>query len=324
MICDCHLHTCFSGDSETPVRAQLDRAISLGMQAVCITDHHDWDAPNEKGEMDDRFLLDFPRYIPALREIREEYRGRLDMGIGVELGLQLHARQDTENVMKLYGDAFDFIIGSIHFVDHYDVYYPQWFAMDVSESRSDERYIHASRRSRVDAMDVSESRSDERYIHASRHIPSREEAEAVTPEKEAARYRHFFEVTLKRLEAYDCFDTLGHLDFVVRYGPNRNQFYDFKTYGDIISAILELLIRKDKALEVNTGGFKYGLGHPNPCEDVLKRYRELGGRLLTVGSDAHVPGFVGYEFDRTAELLKEIGFREYALYRKRVPQMLPL
>ena len=301
MICDCHLHTCFSGDSETPVRAQLDRAISLGMHAVCITDHHDWDAPNEKGEMGDRFLLDFPRYIPALREIREEYRGKIDMGIGVELGLQLHARQDTENVMRLYGDAFDFIIGSIHFVDHYDVYYPQWFAMDVSESRSDERYIHASR-----------------------HIPSREEAEAVTPEKEAARYRHFFEVTLKRLEAYDCFDTLGHLDFVVRYGPNRSQFYDFKTYGDIISAILELLIRKDKALEVNTGGFKYGLGHPNPCEDVLKRYRELGGRLLTVGSDAHVPGFVGYEFDRTAELLKEIGFREYALYRKRVPVMLPL
>ena len=301
MICDCHLHTCFSGDSETPVRDQLDRAIALGMQAVCITDHHDWDAPNEKGEMDDRFLLDFPRYIPALREIREEYRGKIDMGIGVELGLQLHARQDTENVMRLYGDTFDFIIGSIHFVDHYDVYYPQWFAMDVSESRSDERYIHASR-----------------------HIPSREEAEAVTPEKEAARYRHFFEVTLKRLEAYDCFDTLGHLDFVVRYGPNRNQFYDFKTYGDIISAILELLIRKDKALEVNTGGFKYGLGHPNPCEDVLKRYRELGGRLLTVGSDAHVPGFVGYEFDRTAELLKEIGFREYALYRKRVPVMLPL
>ena len=307
MLCDCHLHTCFSGDSETPVRAQLDRAISLGMHAVCITDHHDWDAPNEKGEMDDRFLLDFPRYIPALREIREEYRGKIDMGIGVELGLQLHARQDTENVMRLYGDAFDFIIGSIHFVDHYDVYYPQWFAMDA-----------------LDAMDVSESQSDERYIHASRHIPSREEAEAVTPEKEAARYRHFFEVTLKRLEAYDCFDTLGHLDFVVRYGPNKNRFYDLKTYGDIISAILELLIRKDKALEVNTGGFKYGLGHPNPCEEVLKRYRELGGRLLTVGSDAHVPGFVGYEFDRTAELLKEIGFREYALYRKRVPVMLPL
>lgn len=301
MLCDCHLHTCFSGDSETPVQAQLDRAISLGMHAVCITDHHDWDAPDEQGRKSDRFLLDFPNYIPALREIREEYRGKLDMGIGVELGLQLHARQDTENVMKLYGDALDFIIGSIHFVDHYDVYYPQWFAMDVSEPRSDERCIHASRR-----------------------IPTREEAEAVTCEKEAARYRHFFEVTLKRLEAYDCFDTLGHLDFVVRYGPNRNQFYDFKTYGDIISAILELLIRKDKALEVNTGGFKYGLGHPNPCEEVLKRYRELGGRLLTVGSDAHVPGFVGYEFDRTAEMLQSLGFKEYALYRNRVPQMLPL
>ena len=192
--------------------------------------------------------------------------------------------------------------------------------MDVSESRSDERYIHASRRSRVDAMDA----LDAMDVSHERCIPTREEAEAVTREQEAARYRHFFEVTLKRLESYDCFDSLGHLDFVVRYGPNKNRFYDFKTYGDIISAILELLIRKDKALEVNTGGFKYGLGHPNPCEDILKRYRELGGRLLTVGSDAHVPGFVGYEFDRTAELLKELGFREYALYRRRVPEMLPL
>lgn len=293
MICDCHLHTLFSGDSETPVRDQLDRAIALGMKAVCITDHHDFDAPDEKGERDDRFLLDFPRYFPALQEIREAYRGRIDMGIGVELGLQMHARENTEEVMRLYGDQLDFIIGSNHFVDGYDVYYPQWFAMAGSP-----------------APGV--------------RIPSEEEIAAVTPEKEEERYRHFFEVSLKRVEAYDCFDSLGHLDFVVRYGPNKNRFYEFGRYEDIITAILEVLIRKDKALEVNTGGFKYKLGHPNPSEDILKRYRELGGKLLTVGSDAHVPGFVGYEFDRTAELLKSIGFREYALYRRRVPEFMPL
>lgn len=316
MICDCHLHTLFSGDSETPVRDQLDRAIALGMKAVCITDHHDFDAPDEKGERDDRFLLDFPRYFPALQEIREAYRGRIDMGIGVELGLQMHARENTEEVMRLYGDQFDFIIGSNHFVDGYDVYYPQWFAMNnaVSDERSEERCSHEAGRSH-EAGGSHE---------AGPRIPSEEEIAAVTPEKEEERYRHFFEVSLKRVEAYDCFDSLGHLDFVVRYGPNKNRFYEFGRYEEIISAILEVLIRKDKALEVNTGGFKYKLGHPNPSEDILKRYRELGGKLITVGSDAHVPGFVGYEFDRTAELLKSIGFREYALYRRRVPEFMPL
>ena len=86
MICDCHLHTRFSGDSDTPVRAQLDRALELGMTAVCITDHHDWGATDENGLETERFLLDFPSYLPALQEIREEYRGKLDVGIGVEHG----------------------------------------------------------------------------------------------------------------------------------------------------------------------------------------------------------------------------------------------
>ena len=272
MINDCHLHTCFSGDSETPVRAQLNRALELGMTAVCITDHHDWDAADENGLATERFLLDFPNYLPALREIREEYRGKLDVGIGVELGLQLHTAENTEYVMKTFSGDMDFIIGSNHFVDHYDVYYPLWFTFGT----------------------------------------------------EAERYRRFFEVSLKRVEAYDCFDSLGHLDFLVRYGPNKNRFYNYKAYADVISAILETLIRKDKALEVNTGGFKYGLGQPNPGLDILLRYRELGGKLLTVGSDAHVPGFIGYEFERTAELLKSIGFKEYAVYRRRVPELLPL
>ena len=42
-----------------------------------------------------------------------------------------------------------------------------------------------------------------------------------------------------------------------------------------------------KGIELNTGGFKYGLGHPNPCEDIIKRYKELGGEIITLGSDAH-------------------------------------
>ena len=117
---------------------------------------------------------------------------------------------------------------------------------------------------------------------------------------------------------------MGHLDYVVRYGPNRNRKFTYKDYADVIDPILEVLIRKDKALEVNTGGFKYGLGHPNPHEDIIRRYKELGGKLITVGSDAHAPEHVGFEFARTAEILKSCGFREYAVFEKKKPVLLPV
>ena len=75
--------------------------------------------------------------------------------------------------------------------------------------------------------------------------------------------------------------------------------------------ILRILIKNEIALEVNTGGYKYGLGEPNPCADILKRYKELGGKLLTIGSDAHDPAYLAYEFSRLRELLISCGFSSY-------------
>ena len=68
-IYDCHLHTEFSADSETPVRDQMEKAISLGMREICITDHHD---PGSQFCPDD-FTLDLPTYIESLRKIKDEY-----------------------------------------------------------------------------------------------------------------------------------------------------------------------------------------------------------------------------------------------------------
>ena len=126
------------------------------------------------------------------------------------------------------------------------------------------------------------------------------------------------------MQNLDCFDSLGHLDYVVRYGPTRNREYDYRDYRDIIDEILKILIRNDKALECNTGGFHYGLGQPNPCEDILRRYRELGGELLTLGSDAHDPSRLGYDFDRARELLRSCGFSSYTVYHQRKPEFLPV
>ena len=84
-------------------------------------------------------------------------------------------------------------------------------------------------------------------------------------------------------------------------------------------AVLKRLISMGKGLEVNTGGLKYGLGFTNPHSDVIKRYRELGGEIVTVGADAHRPEHVGYEFEKAAGILKDCGFQYYTEFKERKP-----
>lgn len=140
---------------------------------------------------------------------------------------------------------------------------------------------------------------------------------------ERASYRRYFESILENLKTMPEYDTLGHLDYIVRYGPTQNRFYSYEAYAEQIDAILRFLIAEGKCLEVNTAGFKYGLGHPNPEESVLRRYRELGGSLITVGSDAHRPEQIAYAFDKAETLLRELGFQSYTVFCRREPEQVP-
>lgn len=142
--------------------------------------------------------------------------------------------------------------------------------------------------------------------------------------EEQACYLRYFESTLENLQVFDQPDVYGHIDYVVRYGPNKNKFYSYEAYREILDEILRTLIAKNIGLEINTGGYKYGLGHPNPTEDILKRYRELGGELLTIGSDGHAPEHLGYDFHRIPDLLKECGFRYFTVFRERKPFFYPV
>lgn len=137
-------------------------------------------------------------------------------------------------------------------------------------------------------------------------------------------YMEYFESVLENINSCVDFDVYGHIDYVVRYGPNKNAFYTYEKFKDIIDEILTQLISKGKGIEVNTGGFKYGLGHPNPTEDIIKRYRELGGEIITMGADAHVPEYVAYEFDKTAQIIKNCGFKYYTVFKNRKAEFIPL
>lgn len=133
-------------------------------------------------------------------------------------------------------------------------------------------------------------------------------------------YHAYFEEELHSIKKNSNFDVYGHLDYVVRYGASPDAPYDYGRHADVFDEIIKTLLDKEKAIELNTGGLKKGMNEFHPCEKLLRRYRELGGEIITIGSDAHQPQNVADGFDRACELLKECGFKYYCVFEKRTPE----
>lgn len=132
----------------------------------------------------------------------------------------------------------------------------------------------------------------------------------------------YFESILANIKAFDDYDVYGHLDYAVRYSSAKN--YSPSDYHEITDEILKLLISKGKGIELNTAGIKYGLGWAHPHPQLLKRYRELGGEIITIGSDGHCAEHYAYAFEQAAQILKDAGFKYYTLFRKRKAEFVKL
>lgn len=132
-------------------------------------------------------------------------------------------------------------------------------------------------------------------------------------------YRRAFEIALENVKKMSEYDSLGHLDYIIRYGARKEESYSYAKYADYIDEILKCLIENGKGLEVNTGGWNFGFDFAHPHPDVLKRYKELGGEIITIGSDAHIPEHVAYGFERVKAYLQAVGFTKYTEFRQRKP-----
>lgn len=121
----------------------------------------------------------------------------------------------------------------------------------------------------------------------------------------------YFKTLLNALRQFNDFDALGHLDYIVRYSPNKNANYNPYDYMDYIDEVLKIIIAKDIKLEINTSNYSKGLDFPNPHNQIIKRYKELGGLYVTMGSDAHKADYVGYGFGQAKDLVEEYGLKVY-------------
>jgi histidinol-phosphatase (PHP family) len=270
-ICDYHVHSEFSDDSQSSLDSIIQKAIALDISKICITDHLDIDFPvSEADGMS--FQLDTPAYLSALKDIQEKYRDKIDIRLGVELGLMGHIADKIKKYTDTYPE-YDFIIGSSHLVHGMDPYYPAYYE-------------------------------------------GKTETEAI---------REYFESILENVTLIDDYCVYGHLDYIVRYCPSGEKAFDFNQHKDLFEAIFKIIIEKGKGIEINTGSLYKNMSYAHPHMDILKLYKEMGGEIITVGSDAHKPEYLCYGFeDRARDMLQSLGYKYFCTYKDKKPEFNPL
>lgn len=137
------------------------------------------------------------------------------------------------------------------------------------------------------------------------------------PENDPAALLDEYFDSLLELVAWGGFDSLAHLTYPLRYLPREG--YRLSDYADKIDAVFRALIEKGKALEINTSGLRQNLGVTLPDLPLVRRYRELGGELITIGSDAHCASDVGAGIADGMALAEEAGFHHVTLFQSRIP-----
>ena len=122
----------------------------------------------------------------------------------------------------------------------------------------------------------------------------------------------YYEEMLRVVQRFDDWSVLGHLDLIKRYdaaGP-----WPDENARDIVAEIMKEAIRRGKGIELNTSSIRYGLSDLTPSEGILRLYRDLGGRILSIGSDSHKPEHLGAHIPMMRERLQAIGFTEFCTF----------
>ncbi len=132
----------------------------------------------------------------------------------------------------------------------------------------------------------------------------------------------YYEELLYLVKNYHNYSILGHVDLITRY--DEMGIYPFEKVKPVITEILKTVIADGKGIEVNTSSHRYGLKDLTPSRDILRLYRDLGGRIITIGSDSHKPEHLGAYIDDTKQELRALGFTEFCTFEQMKPVYHPL
>ena len=263
---DCHIHSMFSGDSESLPEETVHAALGKGLDKIIFTDHCECDGekafPPGIPAWEPFELANYVKYIETVRTRFSE--APIEIGTGLELGSAVHNKPFAEKVLSFYD--WDFIIGSNHIVrGQYDFYYLNYREIDTEKI-----------------------------------------------------FRQYFE-ELYELAQDDNFDVLGHLYYFVRYAHRQGVEVHLEKYRADIAQIYKEIIQNGKGIEVNTSHIDREYGKAIPDLEYVRLFRECGGEIVTVGSDAHTSEAVGRGQKEALEILREAGFKAVASFTRRKP-----
>ncbi len=132
-------------------------------------------------------------------------------------------------------------------------------------------------------------------------------------------YGLYLKAVLESLDLFGDFDVMGHIGYLARYTDYQDRVLKYGDFPQLMEEILKKLVSMGKGLEVNSSGYRCDLGSPIPGCDIIRRFLELGGEIITLGSDAHRVEHIAHGFEAVREGLKAMGVKYAACYKNRKP-----
>lgn len=137
-------------------------------------------------------------------------------------------------------------------------------------------------------------------------------------------FRKYYQYMLESIKSCKNFSVLGHIDYIDRYIKDKSVIPDFSFYEDLIEEILKELIKTNRGIEYNTAGFRNNLSYANPKDKILEKYKNLGGNIITLGSDSHFPDTISYKIDDGIKHLKDLGFDHISYFENKKEKIIEI
>lgn len=242
---DYHIHSKVSFDGHNSGRQLAAAARDAGLTEICFTDHMDYIRNVHTQPL-----------VFTLDDYSREYDGWELDGLKIRRGVEFGLYDDNQQQLKdaLNERNYDYVLGSVHFVDDLDVYFSEYW--------------------------------ENKTVFEAEH--------------------RFLEGTLACVQAHEDFDVLAHMTFLSKSRANPTKaILPYEPHREIIDEILRTLAAKGKGLEMNTSGVDR-CGGFLPTADFFRRFKELGGEVVTIGSDAHRCNRVGQYSKEAQEILTDI------------------
>lgn len=285
MFADYHIHTYYSDDSTYPMEQVVKDAISKGITDLCFTDHVDYGIKEDADKLttEQRQELKVKIQNPNVPQYNVDYPAYV---------------AEYQDVKEKYADKINLKLGmefglQIHTIPQYQKLFNSYPFDFIIMS------CHQVENKEFWTQEFQQGRSQDEYN------------------------QRYYDEILAQVKNYHDYSVLGHLDLIARY--DKAGVYPFAKIRDKIAEILKIVIADGKGIELNTSSVRYKIhnaqGGPEltPSREILALYKELGGRIITTGSDSHKPEHLGAYIAEQSQELKKLGFKEICTFEKMQP-----